>query len=121
MAEESSRALTPAMFEILLALADGERHGYGIMMEVAANTEGAMRLGPGTLYRSIKQMLAAGWIAEAEARADPAFDDERRRYYRLTDNGRHVGTQEAARLAHLVHRAREKQLLDTPATGKGGM
>ena len=76
--------LTPAMFHILLALADRERHGYHIMQEVEERTEGKVRLGPGTLYGSIKRMLAAGWIEETEERPDRDLDDERRRYYRLT-------------------------------------
>jgi len=70
----------------LLALADGERHGYGIMKEVETYTGGKLRLGPGTLYRSIKGLLAEGLIAESDERPDPALDDERRRYYRLVDS-----------------------------------
>jgi DNA-binding PadR family transcriptional regulator len=104
--------LTPAAFHILLALADGERHGYGIMQEVAALTEGRMRLGPGTLYRSIGRLLADGLIAEADERPDPALDDERRRYYRLTEQGRRVAMAEAERLALLVRVARARRLLD---------
>src|SRR5690349_10237473 len=87
--------LTPAVFHILLALANGERHGYGIMQEIAAATDGQMRIGPGTLYRSIKQMLAAGMIEESDERPDPELDDERRRYYRLTGFGRRVAQAEA--------------------------
>jgi DNA-binding PadR family transcriptional regulator len=103
--------LTPAMFHILLALADRERHGYGIMQEITALTEGAMRLGPGTLYRSIKVLLEAGLITESDERPDPALDDERRRYYRLTDRGRGMAEAEAERLAALVRAARSRQLL----------
>ena len=103
--------LTPAFFHILLALAGGDRHGYGIMQEVARATEGQMRLGPGTLYRSIRQMLEAGLIAEADERPDPAMDDERRRYYRLTGFGQRVASAEALRLAALVEQARTKHLL----------
>jgi DNA-binding PadR family transcriptional regulator len=106
--------LTPAVFHILLALADGERHGYGIMQEIAAR-DGTARMGPGTLYGSIKRMLAAGLIAEAGERPDPALDDERRRYYRLTALGGRVAAAEAARLAGLVRLAASKQLL--PADG----
>ena len=87
---EALLPLTPAVFHVLLALADSERHGYGIMQEVAARTNGMMRMGPGTLYGSIKRMLAAGLIEESGERPDPALDDERRRYYRLTDFGRRV-------------------------------
>ena len=108
---EGALPLTRAAFHILLALADGERHGYGIMQDVAAYTTGALRLGPGTLYRSIKQLLADGLIAEAEERPDPALDDERRRYYRRTDRGRLVAEAEARRLQQLVIVAREKRLL----------
>ena len=103
--------LTPAMFHILLALADRERHGYHIMQEVEERTEGKVRLGPGTLYGSIKRMLADGWIEESEERPDPEMDDERRRYYRLTDFGYRLATAEAERLARLVKSARLKKLL----------
>ena len=103
--------LTPAVFHILLALADRERHGYSIMQEVEARTDAKIRLGPGTLYGSIKRMLAAGLIEEMEARPDPALDDERRRYYRLTNFGRRVAAAEAERLHSLVREARAKKLL----------
>ncbi len=112
--------LTPAVFQILLALADGERHGYGIMKEVAANTGGRMQMGPGTLYGSIKRMLAAGLIEESGERPDPELADERRRYYRLTPLGRRVAAAEAERLAALVHVARAKCLLREPAPQTGG-
>jgi DNA-binding PadR family transcriptional regulator len=106
--------LTPAAFHILLALADVERHGYGIMQEVATLTGGRMRLGPGTLYRSIGRLLADGLIAEAEERPDPALDDERRRYYRLTERGLRAASAEAERLATLVRAAEARRLLDGP-------
>ena len=112
--------LTPAVFHILLALADGERHGYGIMQEIVAATEGQMRIGPGTLYRSIKQMLAAGMIEESDERPDPALDDERRRYYRLTGFGRQVAQAEAQRLARLVREAEARRLLPGTA-GEAGI
>src|SRR5579863_2508757 len=99
-------SLTPAMFQILLALADGERHGYSIMQEVERATEGGFQLGPGTLYRSIKQMLALGLIEESDERPDPELDDERRRYYRITGAGRRAASLEALRLARLVSQAR---------------
>lgn len=102
--------LTPAAFHILLTLVDGERHGYSIMQEVARYTDGAVRLGPTTLYRSIKQMLAAGLIEELEERPDPAMDDERRRYYRLTTFGQRVVAAEMRRLEQLLTVARVKQL-----------
>ena len=103
--------LTPAVFHILLALADAERHGYGIIKEVEARTDGSVRLGPGTLYGSIKRMSDEGMIEESDERPDPEADDERRRYYRLTGFGRRVAVAEAERLSGLVTAARAKQLL----------
>ena len=103
--------LTPAMFHILLALADRERHGYHIMQEIQERTEGSVRIGPGTLYGSVKRMLADGLVEETGERPDPELDDERRRYYRLTDFGFRVASAEAQRLAHLVKAARSKKLL----------
>jgi len=103
--------LTPAIFHILLALAGGERHGYGIMQEVDASTNGQQKLGPGTLYGSIKRLLANGLIEESGDRPDPALDDQRRRYYRLTERGRRVAAAEAQRLERLVVEARAKRLL----------
>jgi DNA-binding MarR family transcriptional regulator len=79
--------LTPAVFHILLALSDGERHGYAIMQEVAADTSGSLQLGPGTLYGCLKRMLAARLVEESDERPDSDIDDERRRYYRMTDFG----------------------------------
>jgi DNA-binding PadR family transcriptional regulator len=111
----AARPLTPAMFHILLALAGGERHGYAIMREVEVLTGGAQRLGPGSLYGSIKRMLAEGLIEECGERPDPAADDERRRYYRLTDLGRRAAGTEARRLEVLVVAARGRRLLDPPA------
>ena len=101
--------LTPAVFHIMLVLADGEAHGYGIMLEVEELTRGQVRLGPGTLYRSIQRMLVDGLIEEAGERPEP--DDERRRYYRLTPFGRRVAEAEAARLATLVDAATARGLL----------
>ena len=102
--------LTPAVFNILLALADGEKHGYGIMLEVEANTQGQVIMGPGTLYGSIKRMLQAGLIEESDERADPEMDDQRRRYYRLTGIGQHALRMEAERLASQVRIARSKKV-----------
>lgn len=108
--------LTPTVFNILLALADGEKHGYGIMLEVEANTQGNMLMGPGTLYGSIKRMLKAGLIAESDERPDPKLDDQRRRYYRLTGLGQRTLQLEAERLASQVMVAKAKNLLsDLPA------
>jgi DNA-binding PadR family transcriptional regulator len=103
--------LTPAVLQILLSLADEERHGYGIMREVEDRTGGGVRMGPGTLYGSIKRMLVDGLIEESDERPDPELDDSRRRYYRTTDFGRRVAGAEAARLESLVRSAREKKLL----------
>jgi DNA-binding PadR family transcriptional regulator len=103
--------LTPAVFHILLALAEGERHGYAIMRAIAEHSGGAVRLGPGTLYRSIKAMLSDGLIVEASERPDPELDDERRRYYRLTPFGQRVAQAEALRLAQLVRLAQSKRLV----------
>jgi DNA-binding PadR family transcriptional regulator len=113
---ESFLPLPVSEFEILLALADGERHGYSIMTDVAERTRGTVRLGPGTLYGSVKRMLASGLIDESAAKRRAA-DDERRRYYRLTTLGRAVAAAEAERLEELVRQARSKRLLpalDTP-------
>jgi DNA-binding PadR family transcriptional regulator len=114
--------LTPAVLHILLSLADEERHGYGIMREVEGRTGGEMRLGPGTLYGSIKRMLGDGLIEESDERPDPELDDSRRRYYRITDFGREVAGVEAARLERLVISARDKKLLrGRPEASPGGM
>ena len=98
--------LTPAVFHILLALADQDRHGYAIMLHVASTTEGQMQLGPGTLYGTIKRLLTATLIEESGERPDSDIDDERRRYYRLTEHGRRVLQLEVQRLASLVKAAR---------------
>ena len=103
--------LTPAVFHVLLALADGERHGYAIMQDVAASTGGAFRMGPGTLYGTLKRMLAAGLVAEAGERQDSSMNEERRRYYRITPNGRQAVMGESKRLESLVRIARKKSLL----------
>lgn len=103
--------LTPAVFHILVALSEGELHGYGIMQQIKAMTEGVFTLGPGTLYRSIKQMLEYGWITEAGEKVDPGLDDERRKYYKLTDSGRRLAQAEVERLASLIKVAQSKRLL----------
>ena len=104
--------LTPAVFHIMVALADGEAHGYGIMQDVQRVTGGEMKLGPGTLYRSIQRMLIDGLIEELEIALDDEADDDRRRYYRLTTKGMAVARAEAARLDALVEAARARGLLD---------
>ena len=108
--------LTPAAFNVLLALADGEKHGYAIMQTIALRTGGEVRMGPGTLYGLIKRMLADGWIEELDERPDPSLDDERRRYYRLTSLGQRIAAAEAERLAVLVAAARQHGLL--PSKGR---
>jgi DNA-binding PadR family transcriptional regulator len=105
-----AKPLTPAIVHILLALADDDRHGYGILQEVARLTDGQVRMGPGTLYGTIKRMLAAGFIEEADERPDPELDDERRRYYRMTTQGRRALRNETMRVATLVSAARAKKV-----------
>lgn len=104
------RPLSPASFHILLALADGEQHGYAIMREVRAATDDLIRLGPGTLYRVIETLLDGGMINEIEREAG-SYDDTRRRYYRLTPAGRRGLEAEAKRLANAVALARAKRVL----------
>lgn len=98
--------LAPAVFHVLMALADDDRHGYGIIQEVLARTDGGVRLSPGTLYRSIQRMLEDQLIVEISERPAPELDDERRRYYRITAFGRAVARAEANRLHELVRLAR---------------
>jgi len=98
--------LTPAMYLILLALLEGDRHGYAIMQSVESLTAGSTRLGPGTLYGSIRKMIEAGLIEETGERPDPQLDDERRRYYRIAAAGRKAVTAETDRLDRLVAHAR---------------
>ena len=100
--------LPPVTFHILLALADGERHGYAIIQDVETRTEGELRLGAGTLYRSIHRMLEQGLIVESQRRPARALDDERRRYYRLMPFGTAVARAEARRLSQLVRLARSR-------------
>jgi DNA-binding PadR family transcriptional regulator len=106
--------LTPAVFHVLLALADGERHGYAIMQEVAENTGGRIKMGPGTLYGTIKRLLEARMIDESDERPDPDLDDERRRYYRLTALGQRAVRAEASRYAEMAEVARRKRLIGKP-------
>lgn len=103
--------LTPVVFHILLALADGESHGYAIMKNVAVTTEGKVRLGPGTLYGAIKRLIEGGLIEESDERPDPELDDERRRYYRLTELGGQIARAEVERLSKTVNLAQAKRLV----------
>ncbi len=112
--------LTPPVFHILVALSDEERHGYGIMQDVARQTNDGLQLGPGTLYGCLKRMLAAGMVEESDVRPDPALDDERRRYYRMTPLGRKLVRAEAQRLAEAVDAAKARRLFDRPKAGLAG-
>ena len=108
--------LTAPMFEVLLALADGDKHGYAIIKEVRHRTDGRVRLSAGTLYGLLKRFIDDGLIAECAERPDPALDDERRRYYRLTPNGRAVAVAETRRMEAAVMQARSKHLIKKPRT-----
>src|SRR5262245_9593635 len=103
--------LSISVFHILLSLTDAERHGYGIMKETSARTDGKVRLGPGILYGNIKRLIEDGLIENSQERPDPELDDERRRYYRLTQFGQRVLAAETRRLANLIGMARSKRLL----------
>jgi DNA-binding PadR family transcriptional regulator len=103
-------AISPQLFHVLLSLADGARHGYGILLEVQERTGGAVSLGTGTLYSIVKRLREDGWIAETEAE-DPEREDPRRRHYRLTEAGRRVLRLEAERLRALVRQAEAKAIL----------
>jgi DNA-binding PadR family transcriptional regulator len=107
------RPLTPAEFEVLLALADGDKHGYAILKALARGSAGAV-LGPATLYTIIRRFLNGGLIAETARRPDPALDDERRRYYRLTEAGWAAARAEAERLESVLAAARARHLLRRP-------
>jgi len=124
--EESTAVLTPAVFHILLALSDGHSHGYGVMQDVEQFTGGELRLGPGTLYRSIQRMLVDGLIEELAMALHDESDDDRRRHYRLTRKGLEIAQREARRLAALVDVARQRNLLgkraptNRPASARKG-
>ncbi len=106
----------PAVFHLLLALRDGELHGYALMRRVEELTDGSVRMGPGTLYGAIKRMLADGLIEESDERPDPALDDQRRRYYRITAQGERVCATEVIRLETLLRNARRT----SPKLGHAG-
>jgi len=106
--------LSAAAFSILLALSDGEKHGYAILREVSERSDGAVRMLPGTLYNLLKRMLEDGWIEELAERPDPEMDDERRRYYRLTGLGEKIASLEAERMAKLVRAAQKLGLVTWP-------
>ena len=110
-APENFLPLTSAVFHILLALSDGHSHGYGVMRDVEQFTGGELRLGPGTLYRSIQRMLVDGLIEELAMALHDESNDDRRRHYRLTRKGLEIAQHEARRLAALVDVARQRNLL----------
>ena len=113
--------LTPAVFHILLALSEGERHGYAIMQEVEVQSNGKLTMGPGTLYGSLKRMLVSGLVSESGERPDPDLDDERRRYYKLTQTGERALREEADRLAGLMNQAAMQRLIgSSPTHGRQG-
>ncbi len=103
--------LTPAVFHILLALSEGERHGYAIMQVVAEDSGGVVKMGPGTLYGTLKRLLEAGLVEEAGEHPDLALSAERRRYYRITSGGREAVRTEARRLQSAVRTARARGAL----------
>jgi DNA-binding PadR family transcriptional regulator len=106
--------LTPAVFHILLALSTGDRHGYAIMKQVDADSRGAVTMGPGTLYGSLKRMLDAGLVQEADRRVDPSMDDQRRIYYQITGLGMRALAAEIERYRHLVSLAGQRKLFPNP-------
>jgi len=113
-AAEHQPVLSPAMFHVLLALADGEKHGYAILKEVKRRTDGKVQLSAGTLYGIIKRLNGEDWIVESTDRPAAGLDDERRRYYRLTELGRRVAVAEARRMEELLAMARNKKLFRKP-------
>ena len=106
----SSPPLTPAVFHILLALSSGERHGYGIMKQVEADSQGKVSMGPGTLYGSLKRMLDAGLVRESDKRIDPEMDDQRRIYYQITGAGAEALAAELKRYLRIVTLAQQRKL-----------
>jgi len=110
IASRSSTPLTPAVFHILLALSGGERHGYGIMKQVEADSQGKVTMGPGTLYGSLKRMLDAGLVRESDKRVDPGIDDERRIYYQITGAGAEALAAELERYQRIVTIAQQRKL-----------
>ena len=102
--------LQPAVFHILMVLAEGDNHGYAVIGAITARTDGRVKIGPGTLYRSVQRMLEDGLVTEIDERPAPEEDDERRRYYRITPLGRKAAIAETQRLADLVRLARSSGL-----------
>ncbi|HSK09771.1 MAG TPA: PadR family transcriptional regulator [Vicinamibacterales bacterium] len=108
---DSLLPLKPVVFQVLLSLVDGERHGYGIVQEIAERSSARMQIEPGNLYRTLRFMLDEGLIDPSDRRPPPGKDDERRRYYRITKFGQRVAAAEAARLVELVAEARARHLV----------
>jgi len=108
--KNNTQPLTPAVFHILLALSGGERHGYGIMKQVEADSRGKVRMGPGTLYGALKRMLDSGLVKESDKRVDPEMDDQRRIYYQITGVGSQALEAELARYEDAVTLAQERKL-----------
>src|SRR5215213_6496671 len=104
----SNTPLTPAVLHILLALASGERHGYGIMKQVESESQGKVKMGPGTLYGSLGRMIDTGFIRESDKKVDPQMDDERRVYYAITAVGRKALAAELQRYDEVVALAKRK-------------
>jgi DNA-binding PadR family transcriptional regulator len=102
--------LSPLVFHVLLALADGEKHGYAIIKEVRRRTDGEVELGASSLYAVLRRLLSDGLVVESDERPDPALDDERRRYYRLSKFGRDVAAAELRRLESVIRQARAKRI-----------
>ena len=109
-ATSSTPPLTPAVFHILLALSSGERHGYGIMKQVEADSQGKVSMGPSTLYGSLKRMLDAGLVRESDKRVDPEMNDERRIYYQITGAGSEAIASELERYQRIVMIAQQRKL-----------
>lgn len=108
---EALLPLKPVVFQVLLSLSEGERHGYAIVQDIAERSSARLQLEPGNLYRVLQSMLDDGLIEESDRRPAPDRDDERRRYYRITPFGRRVASAEAARLSDIVADARARKLL----------
>jgi DNA-binding PadR family transcriptional regulator len=107
---DSYLPLPASAMHIIVALAAGERHGYAIMRDIAELSGGSVKMGPGTMYGSVKRMIDQGLVEETDERPDPALDDERRRYYRLTALGQRVGAAEQGRLTALLGAAQLRNL-----------
>jgi DNA-binding PadR family transcriptional regulator len=113
---EETRALSPAEFDVLIALADGEKHGYAILKDVARRSGGGAPFGTATLYAVLRRFVGEGLLVESDERPAAALDDERRRYFRITDAGRRAASAEAARMEAVLELARARKLIRRPRT-----